>query len=87
MTPIFFFLIYDPPLDAKSYKGIVIVSLSTWCSANFLMLSPDKTKLLTSSRKREILFDPYALQSGTVTCLAMIRYLVIYFDTKFSFFG
>lgn len=62
-----------------------IDSISAGCFSNDLLLNESKTKVMSFSRKREILSFPYVLDSTNVTRVEVIRDLGVFMDPAINF--
>ena len=62
-----------------------IDSISAWCFSNDLLLNESKTKVMSFSRKREILSFPYVLDSTDITRVEVIRDLGVFMDPAINF--
>uniref|UniRef100_A0A6B0V7B5 Putative tick transposon n=1 Tax=Ixodes ricinus TaxID=34613 RepID=A0A6B0V7B5_IXORI len=62
-----------------------VCSISLWCLTNGLVLNESKTKIISLSRKRDVLQFCYALDTTVISRVCLIRDLGVYLDTEISF--
>lgn len=59
-------------------------AIHLWCCANSLVLNPTKTKVVSFSRKANVV-HPYTLDGSEISRSAVLRDLDILFDSRLSF--
>ncbi|MDD9361364.1 MAG: reverse transcriptase family protein, partial [Anaplasma sp.] len=62
-----------------------VCSISLWCLTNGLVLNESKTKIISLSRKRDVLQFCYALDTTVISRVSLIRDLGVYLDTEILF--
>lgn len=58
-----------------------IGAIPEWCEKNAWSLNPGKTKLIYLSRKRDVFFSPYVLESNAIDRVSLVRYVGVNIDT------
>lgn len=72
-------------IDDCIFLQCQLLALQNWCVLNGLQLNVDKCKVLSFSKKKELLAFPYSLGASTLERVSAFKDLGVMFDAELSF--